>query len=97
MSFGRQVAFESTAQAASQVDLGLSPRITQMASGRVNSPVSVSVSGGTATVRGVAKTPYDRLVVAAMVRMEPGIWQVNNELTVQPQPNIAQDAQPASR
>jgi osmotically-inducible protein OsmY len=91
MSFNRQVAFGSTAQSGPQVDAELSPRITQMANGRVDSPISVTVSGGTATVRGVAKTPYDRLVVGAMVLMEPGIRTVNNELTVQSQPALAQD------
>ncbi|HID74646.1 MAG TPA: BON domain-containing protein [Planctomycetaceae bacterium] len=64
----------------------LSSRVTALAGGRADSPISVSVSDGVATIEGVVKTPYDRVVVAALVLLEPGVWKVDNRLTLHPRP-----------
>lgn len=47
-------------------------------------PIRVSVAGGVATLQGSVATQHDRKVLAEFVRMEPGVWKVNNEVTVKP-------------
>jgi len=44
----------------------------------------VSVSQGTATLRGQVKNDYDRQLMAKMVSLQPGISQVENQLTIEP-------------
>jgi osmotically-inducible protein OsmY len=92
MSIGLQVGFVRPPAEAVRPDLGLSSRIAEMAGDRIGSPVTVSVSDGSATVRGSVKSSYDRAVIGAMVLMEPGIRQVQNELTVRPQTAPARGA-----
>jgi osmotically-inducible protein OsmY len=46
-------------------------------------PMEVSVQGATATLRGVVASARDREMAELLVRFEPGISTVRNELTVQ--------------
>jgi len=46
-------------------------------------PIAVSVADGTATLRGVAASERDREMAGLLVRLEPGVSAVRNELTVQ--------------
>ena len=45
-------------------------------------PVEVTVQGQTATLRGIVSSEHDRVLAEQLVRLEPGIWEVNNELTL---------------
>jgi osmotically-inducible protein OsmY len=58
--------------------LTASPRIEKL------SPIQVQVQGQTAVLRGVVASEYDRRVAEQVVRMQPGIWEVKNELTLPP-------------
>ena len=62
----------------------LPARIAERLRMPTTAPVAVMLEGSTATVRGVVATPYDRAVIGAFLLMEPGVWQLNNELTVGP-------------
>lgn len=62
----------------------LQSQIARMPRFQTSQPVRVSVSGGVATLQGAVPTQHDRKVLAEFVRMEPGIWNVDNQLTIQP-------------
>ena len=63
---------------------GLEAQITKIPRFKTDSPITVSVAGGTATLQGTVSTPSDRNVLAEFIRLEPGVWNVNNQLTVKP-------------
>jgi len=46
------------------------------------SPVSVEMEGSTATLRGTVGSNHDRDLCEQLARLEPGIWDVRNELVV---------------
>jgi hypothetical protein len=46
------------------------------------SPITVSLDNETAILRGRVATEHDRQLVEILTRFEPGIWRVQNELTV---------------
>jgi osmotically-inducible protein OsmY len=56
--------------------LGRTSRIARV------SPISVTIERDTAVLRGQVLTTRDRQLAEDLVRMEPGIWQVRNELVV---------------
>ena len=76
------IGFQPPASGSRDLASSLSARITQSGGMQTRSPIAVSVEGGTATLRGVVATPRDRELAGHLVRFEPGIWQVNNELTI---------------
>jgi osmotically-inducible protein OsmY len=45
-----------------------------------NSSVKVEVLNGTAILRGSVASTHDRALAETLVRMEPGVWKVQNEL-----------------
>jgi len=47
-------------------------------------PIRVSVASGVATLQGAVPSQHDRKVLSEFIRMEPGIWDVDNQLAVQP-------------
>ncbi|MFH1264503.1 MAG: BON domain-containing protein [Planctomycetota bacterium] len=51
---------------------------------QTQSPVEVSIESGTAILRGVVATDHDRRLAERMARLQPGIRQVENQLTVTP-------------
>ncbi len=56
--------------------LGRTSRIARL------SPISVTMERETAVLRGRVRTMRDRQLAEDLVRMEPGVWQVRNELVV---------------
>lgn len=63
----------------------LSAKITRLArAGGVHSPTGIEVTmvGITAVVRGTVGSEHHRALVANLLRLEPGVWQVENKLTV---------------
>lgn len=46
------------------------------------SPISVTMESDTAVLRGRVRTPRDRQLAEDIVRLEPGVWEVRNELVV---------------
>ena len=45
-------------------------------------PMQISIAQRTATLRGAVASEYDRMLAEQLIRLEPGIRQVQNELTV---------------
>jgi hypothetical protein len=54
------------------------------------SPISVTLQGDTAVIRGRVATEHDRDLAAGMLQLEPGVGQVKNELVVESPPPPAQ-------
>ena len=54
-------------------------------------PLQVTMEGRTATIRGAVASAYEREIVGNLVMFEPGVSQVQNQLTVGP-PAAAADA-----
>lgn len=48
------------------------------------SPMEVAIEGGTATLRGVVATEHDRVLAERVAKLEPGVRQVENLLTLAP-------------
>jgi len=44
----------------------------------------ISIRGGTATISGVVKSEYDKQLAAKMLSLQPGISQIENQLTIEP-------------
>lgn len=69
----------------------LSAKITRLArAGGVQSPTGIEVTlvGTTAVLHGTVGSEHHRTLVANLLRLEPGVWQVENKLAVaaSPQP-----------
>lgn len=62
----------------------LTSQVSRIPRFQTGSPITVSVAGGTATLDGTVATPHDSKVLAALIRLEPGVSNVNNRLTVKP-------------
>lgn len=60
-------------------------RLSQMSSLRSLGSIAVSVEGQTATLSGLVSSDRDRVLAAQYVSLEPGIWNVKNDLVVKPQ------------
>jgi len=56
--------------------LARTPRIARL------SPISVTMESDTAVLRGQVRTQRDRQLAEDLVRLEPGVWEVRNELMV---------------
>jgi hypothetical protein len=70
-------------------DTGLMPavsaRLTSIARShgvQITSPIKVNVVNGTAVLRGTVGTEQDRSLIGNVARLEPGIWRIENRLTV---------------
>jgi len=50
---------------------------------QIIAPVEVAVEGQTAILRGTVASQHDRVLAEQLVRLEPGIWDVRNELVVE--------------
>ncbi|MAT73498.1 MAG: hypothetical protein CMJ58_28790 [Planctomycetaceae bacterium] len=68
---------------ASATAVTLSSRMSDVLSSRV-SGVTVAMEGRTAVLSGEVATDHDSRLVEKLASMEPGVSQVRNELTVQP-------------
>ena len=60
----------------------LTQRLSQTKALRTQSPVTVVAQNGTVTLRGTVASEHARAVAERLVRLEPGVWKVNNELVV---------------
>jgi hypothetical protein len=58
-------------------------RLQKILGNRARSPISVSVVDGTATVHGQVATQHDIRMVAYLIMFEPGIRQVDNQVTAE--------------
>jgi len=79
-----RIAFSYTRRSTSSVELALSARLTRLTARRSSlEGVTLAVAdGGTVTLSGQVPDPVARRIAANLVRMEPGVRSVTNELTV---------------
>lgn len=87
----RRVAFEYPAPAPRQLGTKLTGRIAGMSRIRSTGPLTVSVEGRTAVLRGMVASDHDRVLAEQVALLEPGISRVRNELTIladEPSPAI---------
>jgi hypothetical protein len=85
----KYVTRESSATTANPASLristSLSSRITQIVrSHGIETPtgITVSLGNGAAVINGVVGNSNDRAIVANLVGLEPGVWRVDNQLSV---------------
>jgi osmotically-inducible protein OsmY len=83
-----QVGFSlpATASGPAQVSNTLVQRLSRSPRVQAVSPIEVLVQGQTATLQGIVATDYDRALAAQIALLEPGIFQVRNELVVEVAP-----------
>ncbi len=75
-------AFDYPKTPAAQMSLAMTRRLGKSLAVLSGSDLDVEIRDGTATLRGVVATDHDRRVAERMVRLEPGVWRVKNDLTV---------------
>jgi hypothetical protein len=62
----------------------LQQRLTSAPGMQGASNLQVMMRGETAIIRGTVTTDYAKQLAAAMLRLEPGVYEVQNELTISP-------------
>jgi osmotically-inducible protein OsmY len=72
------------------VSARLTARLEKSKAIQKRSPISVTMQRDTAILRGRVATEHDRDLAAAMLMLEPGVGQVQNELVVESPPPAAQ-------
>lgn len=77
----KQVGFDYPLPAAAQAGAALSQRLNTAPTLKVRG-VTATVQGQTAILRGSVASSHDRQVAEQLALLEPGIWQVQNELVV---------------
>lgn len=75
------VAFDQPRPAPSRVSAALQRRLTRL---EPLSSVAVTIEGHQAVLRGLVATAHDRDLAEQLIRLEPGIDAVQNELTLGP-------------
>lgn len=64
-------------------------RLRRALGDRLRSPLEVTIDGETATLRGLVATDHDRVLAGHVARFEPGVLNVENDLTVAASPSDA--------
>ena len=72
-----------------RADWMLAERLRRALGDRLRSPLQVTIEGQTATLRGVVATEHDRVLAGHVARFEPGVLEVENELTAAATPSGA--------
>lgn len=80
----RQAAFEAPSPGSDDIGTQLSARLSATPGIRSLGPLQVEVRQRTAIVRGMVATDHDRVIAELLIGLEPGISQIQNELTVAP-------------
>ena len=97
----RTVAFEYPRPTNQQLANIVTQRLASLKSLERLGPIEVTVTDRVATLRGVVATAHARALAEQLVRLEPGVSQVTNELTVapaeEPQDSPSSTDQPAPR
>jgi len=79
-----RAGFSITRPAPAQRSSTLATRLEKSSWLRPQSPMEVAIEGGTAILRGVVATEHDRVLAERVAKLEPGVRQVENLLTLAP-------------
>jgi osmotically-inducible protein OsmY len=88
------VGFQPPAANVGQVSSQLTARLEK--TGRFRSAPQVLLENGVATLRGVVATDHDRVIAEQLVRLEPGVAEVRNELTLAWPSSVSAAPRPSS-
>jgi hypothetical protein len=78
-----RAAFNYSQPSSNQLSTSLTRRLAKTPAIQARTPIRVELQGRTAILRGVASTEHARCLAAEMVRLEPGIEVVRNEIVVE--------------
>lgn len=81
-----RLGFDGPLPASPQATAQFERRLTKIPQLQVTGPVSVTMEGSTAVLRGLVGSERDRDLAARLALLEPGIADVRNELEVRPAP-----------
>ena len=81
-----RVAFEHAETGADQLSKSLSQRLATTSSIRCRNPILVQVQGRTAILQGLVPAEHDRVLAEQLVRLQPEISAVQNEIVVEASP-----------
>ena len=79
-----QIGFSHPTRSSNDVGARLTQRLRSKLPGAANSRVEVSMAGGDAILRGEVATEHDRRMAELLVRFEPGVRGVSNQVQVRP-------------
>jgi len=91
-----RLGFTPARRAPAKAPESVADRIVRLGRFSMATPLEVSVRNGTATLRGVVATERERILAEQMIRLEPGVWAVNNELALAAVPSPDEAPQPAT-
>ena len=77
-----RLGFTHAQRPPAQLRSVLATRLSGISRLQMRSPVEVLIEGRTATLRGEVATEHGRVLAEQLARLEPGIWNVRNELVV---------------
>jgi hypothetical protein len=77
-------AFETPEIGSAMVTSNIRSRLQQRLAGRNITGVDIQVAGRSATLVGTVSSEHERALLARIVRMEPGISEIENQLVVEP-------------
>jgi hypothetical protein len=80
-----QPAFDLPVLPAGQANLEIQSRLTDVMELRGVASPQVEIAGRTATLRGAVATERDRALLERLASLEPGVSEVKNLVTIQPQ------------
>jgi hypothetical protein len=81
-SIGTELGFTPPRPTTANLMSDIERRLESMPQIRRFGPLAVTIEDRTATIRGAVATDRDRVLVGHLVRLEPGVSQVRNELVV---------------
>jgi osmotically-inducible protein OsmY len=81
---GLVTGFAHPASPAQDIPHNLLQRVEGLRTIKVTKPLQVSVAGDTTILRGEVRSAHERTLVEQLARLEPGVRNVKNELTVAP-------------
>jgi hypothetical protein len=79
-----RAGFSVVRPAPAQRSSNLASRLTNSSWLQPRSPMEVTIEGGKAVLRGVVATEHDRVLAERVAKLEPGVRQVENLLTLAP-------------
>lgn len=68
---------------SAELSAGVQSRVADSLPERFDSSAEISMAGGVATVSGSVASEYDKKLLAKMLAIQPGVMQVDNQLTVE--------------